>query len=97
MSISGSLSPTLVTVSTVSKYIALDGVDGSGKTTGGKAVVERLTTRHRPDDQRNRAEQSNEFQPLSERSHRQHRSASSRKADTAMVRAWNDSMVSAVS
>lgn len=36
------MSPPLVTVSGVSKYIALEGVDGSGKTTVGKAVVERL-------------------------------------------------------
>jgi dTMP kinase len=32
----------MVTVSPVSKYIALEGVDGSGKTTVGKALVERL-------------------------------------------------------
>lgn len=37
-----SLSSSLVTVSEVSKYIALEGVDGSGKTTVGKAVVARL-------------------------------------------------------
>jgi dTMP kinase len=42
MSISGSVSPSLVTVSGVSKYVALEGVDGSGKSTVGKAVVERL-------------------------------------------------------
>lgn len=42
MSISGSVSPSLVTVSGVSKYVALEGVDGSGKTTVGSAVVERL-------------------------------------------------------
>jgi dTMP kinase len=33
----------MVTVSPVSKYIALEGVDGSGKTTVGKALVERLS------------------------------------------------------
>jgi dTMP kinase len=33
----------VVTVSAVSKYIALEGVDGSGKSTVGKALVERLT------------------------------------------------------
>ena len=33
----------MVTVSTVSKYIALEGVDGSGKSTVGKAVVDRLS------------------------------------------------------
>lgn len=42
MSTSGSVSPPVVTVSEVSKYIALEGVDGSGKTTVGKAVVARL-------------------------------------------------------
>lgn len=42
MSISGSLSPPLVTVSGVTKYIALEGVDGSGKTTVGRTLVERL-------------------------------------------------------
>lgn len=34
----------MVTVSSVSKYIALEGVDGSGKTTVGRAVVESLET-----------------------------------------------------
>lgn len=42
MSISGCVSPATVTVSKVSKYIALEGVDGSGKSTVGKALVERL-------------------------------------------------------
>jgi dTMP kinase len=42
MSISVALSPPMVTVSGVSKYIALEGVDGSGKTTVGKALVARL-------------------------------------------------------
>jgi dTMP kinase len=45
MSISGSVSPGLVTVSRVSKYVALEGVDGSGKSTVGKALVEALTAR----------------------------------------------------
>lgn len=42
MSISGCLSPSLVTVFAVTKYIALEGVDGSGKSTVGKALVKRL-------------------------------------------------------
>jgi dTMP kinase len=42
MSIFGSVSGSMVTVSRVSKYIALEGVDGSGKSTVGKAVVDRL-------------------------------------------------------
>lgn len=42
MSISAAVSQRVVTVSNVSKYIALEGVDGSGKTTVGKALVERL-------------------------------------------------------
>lgn len=42
MSIFGSVSHSVVTVSAVSRYIALEGVDGSGKTTVGRAVVERL-------------------------------------------------------
>lgn len=42
MSISVVLSRPVVTVSPVSKYIALEGVDGSGKSTVGKALVERL-------------------------------------------------------
>lgn len=42
MSIFGCVSHSLVTVSAVSRYIALEGVDGSGKTTVGRAVVERL-------------------------------------------------------
>jgi dTMP kinase len=42
MSISGSVSRPLVTVANVNKYIALEGVDGSGKSTVGKAVVDRL-------------------------------------------------------
>lgn len=36
------VSPSLVTVSEVSKYIALEGVDGSGKSTVGEAIVKRL-------------------------------------------------------
>jgi dTMP kinase len=36
------VSLAVVTVSAVSKYIALEGVDGSGKSTVGKALVERL-------------------------------------------------------
>jgi dTMP kinase len=43
MSISVVLSRPLVTVSAVSKYIALEGVDGSGKSTVGNALVEHLT------------------------------------------------------
>lgn len=42
MSISGCLSPSLVTVFAVTKYIALEGVDGSGKSTVGRALVKRL-------------------------------------------------------
>lgn len=42
MSIFVAVSWSVVTVSTVSKYIALEGVDGSGKTTVGRGVVERL-------------------------------------------------------
>lgn len=42
MSIPGSVSPAVVTVFGVSKYIALEGVDGSGKTTVAKAIVARL-------------------------------------------------------
>lgn len=42
MSIFGCLSPGLVTVFAVTKYIALEGVDGSGKSTVGRALVERL-------------------------------------------------------
>jgi len=42
MSILAVLSPPLGTVSRVSKYIALEGVDGSGKSTVARAVVERL-------------------------------------------------------
>lgn len=42
MSIFGCVSHSVVTVSAVSRYIALEGVDGSGKTTVGRAVVERL-------------------------------------------------------
>ena len=45
MSISSSVSPGLVTVSEVSKYLALEGVDGSGKSTVGKALVEALAAR----------------------------------------------------
>lgn len=43
MSISVPLSLPVVTVSRVSKYLALEGVDGSGKSTVGKAIVDRLT------------------------------------------------------
>lgn len=42
MSISAAVSQRVVTVSDVSKYIALEGVDGSGKTSVGKALVARL-------------------------------------------------------
>lgn len=42
MSISAVVSRPVVTVSPVSKYIALEGVDGSGKSTVGQALVERL-------------------------------------------------------
>jgi dTMP kinase len=45
MSISGSVSHLLVTVSGVSKYVALEGVDGSGKSTVGKALLEALAGR----------------------------------------------------
>jgi dTMP kinase len=44
MSISVVLSRPLVTVSSVSKYIALEGVDGSGKSTVGDALVDHLTS-----------------------------------------------------
>lgn len=44
MSISVVVSLPMVTVARVSKYIALEGVDGSGKTTVGTALVERLAT-----------------------------------------------------
>jgi len=44
MSISVVVSPPLVTVATVSKYIALEGVDGSGKSTVARALIERLTS-----------------------------------------------------
>lgn len=44
MSISAVVSPPLVTVATVSKYIALEGVDGSGKSTVARALVERLAS-----------------------------------------------------
>lgn len=39
------VSPSLVTVSAVSKYLALEGVDGSGKTTVGTALVTALEQR----------------------------------------------------
>lgn len=42
MSISGPVSQGAVTVSKVTKYVALEGVDGSGKSTVGKALVARL-------------------------------------------------------
>jgi len=42
MSISVLVSQGVVTVSAVSKYIALEGVDGSGKTTVGSALVQHL-------------------------------------------------------
>lgn len=42
MSISATVSGPMVTVSRVSKYIALEGVDGSGKSTIGAALVARL-------------------------------------------------------
>lgn len=45
MSISSTLSQAVGTVSPVSKYLALEGVDGSGKTTIGKALVEALDRR----------------------------------------------------
>jgi dTMP kinase len=44
MSISAVVSPPLVTVAKVSKYIALEGVDGSGKSTVARALVEGLTS-----------------------------------------------------
>lgn len=45
MSISADVSWPVVTVSRVSKYLALEGVDGSGKTTVGKALVAALAQR----------------------------------------------------
>jgi len=45
MSISPTLSQLLVTVSRVSKYVALEGVDGSGKSTVGRALLEALDRR----------------------------------------------------
>lgn len=45
MSISALVSQCLVTVSEVSKYLALEGVDGSGKSTVGKALIEALADR----------------------------------------------------
>ena len=42
------VSPPLVTVSPVSKYLALEGVDGSGKTTVGTALVAALEHRGHP-------------------------------------------------
>ena len=42
MSISAVVSPPLVTVAMVSKYIALEGVDGSGKSTVAQALIARL-------------------------------------------------------
>ena len=42
MSISVVLSSAVVTVSRVSKYIALEGVDGSGKSTVGRVLIQRL-------------------------------------------------------
>lgn len=45
MSISLTLSPPMVTVSSVSKYVVLEGVDGSGKTTVGKALAAALERR----------------------------------------------------
>lgn len=45
MSISAVVSRPLVTVSDVSKYIALEGVDGSGKSTVSKALVAALEAR----------------------------------------------------
>lgn len=42
MSILVGMSPSMVTVSGVSRYIALEGVDGSGKTTVARALIERL-------------------------------------------------------
>jgi dTMP kinase len=45
MSISALVSQWLVTVFGVSKYLALEGVDGSGKTTVGQALIEALDER----------------------------------------------------
>jgi dTMP kinase len=45
MSISALVSQALVTVLRVSKYLALEGVDGSGKTTVGQALITALATR----------------------------------------------------
>lgn len=45
MSISPIVSQPLVTVSRVSKYVALEGVDGSGKSTVGRALLEALDRR----------------------------------------------------
>lgn len=45
MSISAVVSQRLVTVVRVSKYLALEGVDGSGKSTVGRALVEALDRR----------------------------------------------------
>jgi dTMP kinase len=45
MSISLTLSQPLVTVSGVSRYVALEGVDGSGKSTVGRVLLEALDRR----------------------------------------------------
>lgn len=45
MSISALVSQALVTVLRVSKYLALEGVDGSGKTTVGQALITALAAR----------------------------------------------------
>ena len=45
MSISAVVSQRLVTVMRVSKYLALEGVDGSGKSTVGRALLEALERR----------------------------------------------------
>jgi len=45
MSISATVSQPLVTVMTVSKYVALEGVDGSGKSTVARALLEALDRR----------------------------------------------------
>ena len=45
MSISVTMSQPLVTVLTVSRYVALEGVDGSGKSTVGQALLEALDRR----------------------------------------------------
>lgn len=45
MSISPTVSQPLVTVSQVSRYVALEGVDGSGKSTVGRALLEALDRR----------------------------------------------------